>query len=88
MTTTPTQAAGVWITPDMAWHIYDPRDLREHRIWLPAGAIEEIDIEPSGHASILLVGREMGYRIPPADVPRVLAALGIPEPPITDGGAP
>lgn len=81
-------AAGVWIRPlyvtsddETPWQAAD-----DQRVWLPQHTIAHITAYDDGE--VLVIANGLIYEIAAADLPRVLAALGIPEPPTSeDGGA-
>ncbi|MBX6722377.1 MAG: hypothetical protein IRY92_03915 [Dactylosporangium sp.] len=80
--------AGVWIRPlcvtsvdGISWPVANDR---YRWVWLPQHTIAHITTYDDGE--VLVITNGLIYQIAAADLPRVLAALGIPEPP-QDGGA-
>ena len=80
--------AGVWIRPlyvtsgyEIPWQAADDR-----WVWLPQHTIAHITAYDDGGVRVIANG--LMCEIAAADLPRVVAALGIPEPPASeDGGA-
>lgn len=78
---------GVWIAPHILWVDGVEHDCTGMQYWLPASAIRRIAVErPIG--ACIHTANGLAYDVSLDDLPRILAALGIPEPPASeDGGA-
>lgn len=77
---------GVWITPRALWADGEEYDCTGLTYWLSASVITRIVVERSTGA-LIDTATGLAYDISLDDLPRILAVLGIPEPPITNGGA-
>ena len=78
---------GVWIAPLALIADGEEHDCTGMLYWLPASVITRVAVERPISACID-TANGLAYDIALDDLPRVLAALGIPEPPaLEDGGA-
>ena len=78
---------GVWIAPLALIADGEEHDCTGMQYWLPSSVITRIAVERPISACID-TANGLAYDIALDDLPRVLAALGIPEPPTSeDGGA-
>ena len=79
---------GVWIRPLCVTSddgISRPVANDRYRwVWLPQHTIAHITAYDDGE--VLVIANGLIYQIAAADLPRVLAALGIPEPPASEDG--
>lgn len=71
---------GVWIAPRALSADGEEHDCTGMEYWLPASAIAKVAVErPIGACVVTTNG--LAYEVDLDDLPRILAALGIPEPP-------
>lgn len=77
--------AGVWITPRALWADGEEHACTGLEYWLPASVITRVVVErPTG--AFIDTATGLAYDISLDDLPRILAVLGIPEPPALENG--